>query len=136
MYCCWLMNYIYIHIMKFILPSACPQCGSNDSGPTCCGKGGSWRGLCGAPGDTDFFEHTWDEGVEVCTSADEEPEIECPDNTLDPALCECGTFVSEDSDGCPITSCNIYCATAGTYSPDVPPLVFLWSFVIESRVMI
>ena len=100
--------------MKLILLSECPKCGVNDSGPTCCGKGGSWKGKCGPPGDEDY-EHTWDEGIEICTikTSDPKTDAECPDNKLDPSMCECGVFEKKDENGCSVMHCNIYCAAPG-----------------------
>ena len=48
---------------------ACPVCGSTKKGKaTCCGTGGSWQGKCGNPGNKKF-EHTWTEGIQVCTQS-------------------------------------------------------------------
>ena len=44
----------------------CPVCAVSKNGKAnCCFSGGSWRGKCGEEGNPKF-EHTWDEGVEVC----------------------------------------------------------------------
>ena len=44
----------------------CPKCARNEDGElTCCAKGGSWRGICGA--DKINFEHTWTEGITACS---------------------------------------------------------------------
>ena len=44
----------------------CTKCVYSKDGPTCCGKGGSWQGMCGRA--IDGFQHTWKEGVRICTS--------------------------------------------------------------------
>ena len=45
----------------------CLICGKNKKRkPTCCGKGGSWEGKCGDPGDK---EYTWSEGFSTCASS-------------------------------------------------------------------
>ena len=46
--------------------SACRKCGTSKAGKrSCCGRGGSWFGKCGDPGDA-TFEYTWFDGVRVC----------------------------------------------------------------------
>ena len=52
-------------MISYPLPSACPKCGPSKDGLSCCGKGGSWREKCGAPGDT-RSQYTWSEGVRAC----------------------------------------------------------------------
>ena len=48
--------------------SGCGRCGYDSKGQlTCCGKGGSWRGKCGPPGNAKF-EHTWNDGFEACAA--------------------------------------------------------------------
>ena len=42
----------------------CLKCGTTKAGkPSCCGRGGTWVGKCGSDAN---FDHTWDEGMEVC----------------------------------------------------------------------
>ena len=49
--------------------SACPKCARDINGTrTCCGKGGSWEGKCGMPGDLQF-NYTWGEGVKACVTS-------------------------------------------------------------------
>ena len=45
----------------------CPKCGiTRKSGKvSCCGRSGSWFGLCGSAGNTQLA-HTWHEGVQAC----------------------------------------------------------------------
>ena len=45
----------------------CPKCGiTTKSGKlSCCGRGGSWFGNCGAAGEGEF-DHEWSEGFEAC----------------------------------------------------------------------
>ena len=48
------------------IDAACDKCvASATAGSTCCGKGGSWEGLCGRIGEPNL-EHTWVEGIKVC----------------------------------------------------------------------
>ena len=48
--------------------SGCVKCGLSSKGQrSCCGKGGSWEGKCGPPGSAKF-EHTWDDGIEACST--------------------------------------------------------------------
>ena len=53
--------------MNFVLLSACRVCVPGKKGLTCCGKGGSWRGLCGQEDDP-AYEHTFEEGYLACAS--------------------------------------------------------------------
>ena len=47
----------------------CPKCGLSSKGDlTCCGKGGSWQGKCGPPGNGKF-EYTWGDGEKACAPA-------------------------------------------------------------------
>ena len=49
--------------------SGCPKCGTIRTGESsCCGRGGTWAGKCGNEVNAKF-EHTWVEGVQVCSSA-------------------------------------------------------------------
>ena len=54
--------------------AACAKCVASPRGLTCCRQGGSWHGNCGHPGDN-RFEHTWDEGLEVCGSTTKKPPV-------------------------------------------------------------
>ena len=48
--------------------SGCSKCGTSKKGkPNCCARGGAWVGKCGF-NDDPTFDHTWDEGLEVCKS--------------------------------------------------------------------
>ena len=54
------------HHFKLIQCVECFKCVRTSKGKiTCCGRGGSWYGKCGSPGDTEF-DHTWDEGQQAC----------------------------------------------------------------------
>ena len=50
-----------------IISTICPKCGTMKmSGKvSCCGRGGSWFGLCGSAGKTQL-RHTWHEGIQAC----------------------------------------------------------------------
>ena len=50
-----------------IISLACPKCGViNKSGRiSCCGRGGSWFGNCGAAGKVKL-DYKWSEGIEAC----------------------------------------------------------------------
>ena len=47
----------------------CPKCGTSSSGKrSCCSRGGSWVDKCGNEVNAKF-EHTWGEGIRVCSSS-------------------------------------------------------------------
>ena len=56
---------IHLTTPNIICFSECLQCVPSKVGPTCCGRGGSWQGKCGARGDS-ASQHTWAEGLKVC----------------------------------------------------------------------
>ena len=47
--------------------SVCPNCGTMEKSgkSSCCGRGGSWFGICGSSGNK-RLHHTWSEGVLIC----------------------------------------------------------------------
>ena len=49
-------------------PNECSKCVTLSHGrsSSCCGKGGAWEGKCGSP-DNAKSEHTWGEGLKVCS---------------------------------------------------------------------
>merc|ERR1712032_808464 len=55
-------------------------------GRTCCGKGGSWQGNCGSPGDAKFA-HTWGDGFEACAAVSPPT---TPDIVTKPKCPKCG----------------------------------------------
>ena len=58
---------------NIFLSSECQNCGLNNRGvSTCCGKGGSWKGLCGFEGEPGF-KYTWTKGEEVCSETTPTP---------------------------------------------------------------
>ena len=62
-----LLFLVIVSFSRFLCLLACPACGRMKNGDNnCCGKGGSWHGKCGGPGDTKF-EHTWGEGKKACS---------------------------------------------------------------------
>ena len=50
--------------------SGCPKCGTllKTGKSSCCGRGGAWAGKC-ADEVSDDFDHTWIEGIKMCSSA-------------------------------------------------------------------
>ena len=61
----------------------CAKCGLSSKGQlSCCGKGGSWQGKCGPPGNAKF-EHTWNDGFEACATVSQSttPETVFPSTT-------------------------------------------------------
>ena len=56
-----------IFVINLIWFPDCAKCVPSKQGPTCCGKGGSWQGKCGRPGDN-RFEHTWGDGLKACAT--------------------------------------------------------------------
>ena len=49
--------------------SLCRNCGTiaKSGKSSCCGRGGSWFGNCGSPGNAKLH-HTWYEGIRACTT--------------------------------------------------------------------
>ena len=65
-------------IRTYLCSAECPNCVAGQSGLTCCGKGGSWDGKCGPPGD-DNFDYTWGEGLKACVTKALEKRLEAED---------------------------------------------------------
>ena len=51
------------------ISSMCPKCGiiAKSGRASCCGRGGSWFGNCGAAGK-EKLDHNWSEGFQACKS--------------------------------------------------------------------
>ena len=55
-------------IQNIVTSAECPVCVERQGTLSCCGRGASWHGKCGSPGNSNY-EHTWHEGVKACANS-------------------------------------------------------------------